>query len=119
MTFPIILIAAALYYLGSRAKITSFAWSRYPLWLASFMDCAACTGFWYGLALAIVFGLVGKNPTYFELPIDRPWAWPFVGLASIVTTAIVAATMQYALDYLGIAVPVDTESQKQQWQKPE
>jgi len=80
------------------------------------MDCAACTGFWYGTLLAIVLGLVGTQPTYFELPIDRVWTWPFVGFASIVTTPIVAATMQYALDLLGVIAPASNPDEPQ-WQK--
>ena len=29
-------------------------WSRYPTSLARFMDCPACSGFWYGAILAIL-----------------------------------------------------------------
>lgn len=93
------LLSAAMFYLGSRAVITSFLWSRYPRRFASFMDCAACTGFWWGVSFACYFrfdvlGLDGRAET---TPI-------FVGLCSIVLTPIAAGLMQRGLDSLGSAV---------------
>ena len=113
MTYLIILTSAALYYLGSRALITSFLWTRYPSWLVGFMDCSACTGFWYGLVLAAVLGfLVGTRATYMSLPLEHAWAWPLVGLASIVTTPITAGVMQWGLDTLGHVAPSDDSNEK-------
>lgn len=99
----IVLITTALYYLGSRALITSWLWSRYPQRLARFMDCAACTGFWYGLGVTLVLGS--------SVPFDVPtWGVPIiVGLCSMVWTPLVAALMQIALERLGSVVPPDAE----------
>lgn len=63
-------IGAALYYLFSRAVITQPLWSRYPDWLYVWAVCPACSGTWYGGALAVLgaiqdwpfFGLAGTNP---------------------------------------------------------
>jgi hypothetical protein len=49
------LLTCTLWYLGTRAVITSWLWSRYPPRLARFMDCSACAGFWYGFAVAALF----------------------------------------------------------------
>lgn len=92
------LLTAALFYLGSRAKITSWLWSRYPARFATFMDCAACTGFWYGLGVEIAFR--AWTPYMQFSPI-------VVGLCSIVWTPIVAALMQHSLFSLGSAINVD------------
>ena len=94
------LLCASLFYLGSRAKITSFLWARYPPKFASFMDCAACTGFWWGFLLSLTLGFE------YELDlVDLPaQSWPtfiVVGLCSIVWTPIIAALMQRGLDTLG------------------
>lgn len=95
-----VLVSTACFYLGSRAMITRFLWSRYPSWLASFMDCAACTGFWYGLIFANIYGY------HRPLPFDLPYKWSFlVGLCSLVWTPIGAAVMQRSLDLVGSAVP--------------
>lgn len=92
-------ITAALYYLGSRAVITQPLWSRYPRKIARFMDCAACTGFWYGLLVA------------FFLP--PPWggwyAEILVGLGSISWTPVVANLVQTSLQSLGTAVEDEDE----------
>lgn len=94
-----VLVSTACFYLGSRAVITRFLWSRYPSWLASFMDCAACSGFWYGLGLAIVWGQ--WRPLPFDLPLE---AAPLVGLCSMVWTPFGAAMMQRSIDDVGTAV---------------
>jgi hypothetical protein len=92
------LLCAAMFYLGSRAKITDWLWSRYPRKLAGFMDCAACTGFWWGVVWSVV------------LPFDISglgWMAPGVtGLCMVVLTPIAAGLMQVALDHLG-SVQVD------------
>ena len=96
-------LTTALFYLGSRATITSWLWSRYPRWIAAFMDCAACSGFWYGFTLELIYGRArglapfGLNPAHFETPI-------VVGLCSIVLTPILAAVLQVALHTLGTAL---------------
>jgi len=92
------LLTAALFYLGSRATITSWLWNRYPSRLANFMDCSACTGFWYGLLLET--GLGGWRPF---LGVGD-YSVIFVGLCSIVWTPIVAALMQHSLFILGTVV---------------
>lgn len=99
------LITSAAFYLGSRATITTWLWSRYPPRLASFMDCAACSGFWYGLLLGNVahllhFGAVG-------LLRDSEWYSPFVvALCSMVWTPIIAGYMQLGFANLGSAIEV-------------
>jgi hypothetical protein len=97
------LLSAALFYLGSRAIVTRWLWSRYPPRFASFMDCAACTGAWLGAILATVLGR--------HVPIDvfelsaLAWYTPIVvGLCMIVLTPIVAGLMQRGLDSLGSAI---------------
>lgn len=87
------LLTAALYYLGARAMITQFLWSRYSARVDAFMQCAACTGFWYGAGLGVV-GLCTRTPFLGSLA----WWTPFVvGLASIVWTPIVANVHEAAL----------------------
>jgi hypothetical protein len=109
-TILIALVATALFYLGSRAELTRALWSRYPARFASFMDCSACTGFWYGTVLAATVGCFG-NMAYLGLDLNNPWSWPIVGLASIVTTPIVAGLMQRGIDSLGVAAPVDVNTE--------
>jgi hypothetical protein len=83
------LITSALYYLGSRAKITEFIWSRYPKGMDKFMLCAACTGFWYGLGVALVLGWTLELP--FLGLAGRFWATPIVvAITSIVFTPLFA-----------------------------
>lgn len=101
------LLTAALYYLGSRAKITEWLWTRYSTGFASIMDCAACTGFWYGLCVESAFGCFRDamdlaTTDYVRMTVA---AW-VAGLCSIVWTPIVAALMQHSLTVLGSAVDV-------------
>ncbi len=98
------LLSASLFYLGSRARITSFIWSRYPKSLAHFADCASCTGFWWGYLLALIVGY-NEGWTYLGLSMREPWTHAFVGLCSIVTTPITAGVMQLGIEWLGNAVP--------------
>ena len=97
------LVTPSLFYLGSRAVITSFLWSRYPHKLASFMDCSACSGTWYGALVAYaggyhlgldVLGLDGATPA----------AVVAVALGSMTWTPIVAGLVQRGFDTLGSAV---------------
>lgn len=101
------LLTSAAFYLGSRAVITQWLWGRYPPRLARFMDCAACAGFWYGVAVgamgAWVVEPIGSSP--FSL---REWYSPLiVGLCSIVWTPIVAGLMQAGFERLGTTVNDD------------
>lgn len=98
------LLSAAMFYLGSRALITKPIWSRYPASIASFMDCAACTGFWWGTAWALTIG------RHFEidvgpLPAMHQGTPLLVGLCTCALAPLAAAFMQWGLDYLGSATP--------------
>lgn len=92
--YPI--LTATFYYLGSRALITRFLWSRYPKWLDNYMLCAACSGFAYGVGVAFGLGW------WLELPfLGLSGRWPLtpliVGLCSTVWTPVVAAGHLWAL----------------------
>ena len=87
------LLTAALYYLGARAMITQFLWSRYPPRIDAFMQCAACAGFWYGAGLGIA-GLCTRTPFLGSL---AWWTPVVIGLASVVWTPIVASAHETAL----------------------
>lgn len=94
------LLTAAAYYLGARAVITSWLWSRYPRWLAKIADCSACSGFWYGVAVSAAF-----QRQAFSLPGDTWYLPVIIGLCSMVWTPIVAAAMHVCFERLGTAVP--------------
>lgn len=101
-------LAAAMYYLGSRAKITEWLWSKYSDELTKFMDCSACTGFWWGF---LISGTVGR---VFEVDIGwAPWWHPVtpmvVGLSCVVLVPMVASLMQMGLDRLGSVLPPDED----------
>jgi len=98
----ILTLPAAFFYLGSRAMITSWLWNRYPPALARFMDCAACSGFWYGFCLALAGRFYG-----FALPMLNPqdWMTPILtGLLTLLTTPWLAAIHQTSLESLGSTV---------------
>jgi hypothetical protein len=99
-----VLLSTALFYLGSRAKITSWLWSQYPPGLARFMDCSACTGFWWGLLLSAQLDLT-VSLTSLPMPFGLvgPFAPFMVGLVSLVLTPIVAGWMQRGLENVGTA----------------
>lgn len=102
------LLSSAFFYLGSRALVTRWLWSRYPASFAIFADCAACTGFWFGLILALTLGR-HQNLSVFELSADAWLTPPIVGLCMLVLTPIAAGLMQRGLDSLGSAVPADDQ----------
>ncbi len=108
-----IMVCAALFYLGSRAVITSWMWSRYSPRLAAFMDCAACTGFWYGAATAgATAGAGAAMPIsgLFQDSAGGHLAAVFVtGLCAMVWTPIAAAVHQHSLLVLGSAIPDPAE----------
>lgn len=85
-------LTTALYYLVSRAKVTEFAWSRYPKWLDYWTSCAACSGFWYGLGIAAV---IGRSRGWAPFGLDATaWFTPFVVAATtMVWTPILARLM--------------------------
>lgn len=93
------LLTSSAFYLGSRAVITRALWSRYPRRLAAFMDCAACSGFWYGLGFALLLRDKLSQPFGAGIPSSI-----LVGLCSIITTPIVAGLMQAGFERLGSAV---------------
>jgi hypothetical protein len=85
-------LSTAAYYLASRAKITSWLWSRYPARVEYFALCAACSGLWYGAAAALAIGRPLDLPLL-GLPADL-WLTPIVaGAVCMVWTPIVAAIM--------------------------
>ncbi len=93
------LLTSAAYYLGSRALITRWLWSRYPPTLARFVDCAACSGFWYGLASAAILRIPIPG-----IPIPEWASCMVIAICSIVWTPIVAGFMQAGFERLGSAV---------------
>ncbi len=98
------ILSACLFYLGSRAKITTPLWSIYPRWLAELADCAACSGTWYGLILALTVGRYG-DLDFFGLPGDF-WLTPIiVAMCTMVLTPMVAGVMQTSMMLLGSALP--------------
>lgn len=106
------LICAALFYLGSRAVITSWLWSRYPQPLAKFLDCAACAGTWYGAGVAAFGGLV-LDLDFLTLDGQAPTTWVIVGLCAMIWTPIVASWQSNALNTLGSAVDEPTTTEEE------
>lgn len=91
--FVIPFVTAALYYLGARAVITRFLWSRYPQRFDALMSCASCSGFWYG-------GICAAVGRCFHVPFLGSTSWwtvPIAMLMSIVWTPIIAAKTERAL----------------------
>jgi hypothetical protein len=105
--YPI--LCATFFYLLSRAVVTSWLWTRYPRWLAAFLDCASCSGTWIGLILAIVGGHV-YDLDFLGLDGESPSTWPVVALCSTLWTPLVAALHQKALEFLGTAIMADPET---------
>lgn len=108
------LLSTALYYLGSRALITRWLWSRYPSAIAHFMDCAACSGFWYGFFLSLAYGDEHAFDGALTLPSNQVlrafMTSSIVGLCMLVLTPLVAGLMQYALVIVGSAVDEEKET---------
>lgn len=100
------LCTASLFYLGSRAVVTAPLWSRYPSKLAMFMDCAACSGTWYG-AIAGYLGGYHLGLPFLGLEGDSPATVAAVSLCSMAFTPIAAGLVQAAFDKLGHAVQED------------
>jgi hypothetical protein len=99
-----ILLTTALYYLFARAMITKPLWSRYPRWLDYYTMCAACSGFLYGVAVALAIGWTQDLP-FLGLS-GRFWVTPIVvGLGSLVWTPILGDFHVRALLQLGVPDP--------------
>jgi hypothetical protein len=94
------LLTAALFYLGSRAGVTRWLWSRYPAGFGRFRDCASCSGFWYGIAVAAAGGF-GLELDFLELSGDDWRTLVVVGLASLAWTPVVAYLLISRLEALG------------------
>jgi hypothetical protein len=95
------LLTTSAFYLGSRAVVTEFLWSRYPVRFARFMDCAACSGAWYGGIAGAVLG-----PNLDLPPILTVYYGPaLIGLCSVVWTPILAGVMQRGFEQLGSVIP--------------
>lgn len=97
------LLCTALFYLGARAMITRFLWSRYTPRLAQWADCPACSGTWYGLALSMSVGW------YYELDIGpfaaQSWITPLIVAACMmVLVPMVAALMEIGFQTVGSTV---------------
>ncbi len=87
-----LVLTTGLYYLASRAEITRWLWSRYPKSLNYWTLCAACSGFWYGLAAAGGLGWTLDLPLL-GLP-GRTWyAVAVGGVVGMVGTPILAYYM--------------------------
>jgi hypothetical protein len=98
------LITTALYYLFARAMITKPLWSRYPSWLDYYTMCAACSGFLYGLVVALAIGV--PFDLQFLGVVGRTWYTPIlVSLGSMIWTPILADLHVNALLRLGVADP--------------
>ncbi len=97
------MLSSSFFYLGSRALVTSWAWRHYPQAFAKFMDCAACSGWWYGLILAFTLGRYA-DLDFFGLASHDLLTPIVVAFCSLVWTPIVAGVMQRGLDALGSAV---------------
>jgi hypothetical protein len=91
--YPLLCVAA--FYLLAQARITEPIWSRYPDRLDAFMQCSACTGFWYGLGC----GALGWAQDWNFLLLDgRDWLTPLiVAFCGIVWTPILARVHTEAL----------------------
>jgi hypothetical protein len=100
------MLTTAAYYLGSRAVITEGLWGRYPPRLARFMDCAACSGFWYGALAAMILGwCAGIAPL--GLPASAAYTPILVGLCSMVWTPITAGILNLGFNWNGTTLPED------------
>jgi hypothetical protein len=90
------LLTASLYYLSCQAVITSWLWERYPAWLDSFLRCAACSGFWWGVLVHALF----PRPCL-TLPAGHWKTYLVVGLCSLWWTPFMAKILLRDLRYIG------------------
>lgn len=81
-------IVAFLYYLGARAELTRWLWSRYPKWIDALAMCPRCSGWWIGL----VAGFVVLPPS----PASSWWAQHlWAGVYGLVINPIVFGAMMW------------------------
>jgi hypothetical protein len=95
-------ITAGIYYLAARAGITRFLWSRYPRPVAAFLNCAACSGFWYGLGLGYGASRMGLSLEVLGQASTGP-AWAYLAACAavgLVWTPIIAFAHAYAYSQL-------------------
>jgi hypothetical protein len=97
------LLTTGLYYLGAWAKITEPMWSRYPQRLVPFMECAACTGMWYGIAVGLAGWYLGLPFLGLSSQQQAPLYACVVGLCSMVWTPPAAWLLLRALHELARA----------------
>ncbi len=100
----IALLTPALFHLGARATLTAPLHRRYPSWLSGFMNCAACSGTWYGVACAVGFLVAGWR----VFGSTSWWMVPVVGLTSCTWTPIAASFQERALAQLSGEAPAIT-----------
>lgn len=95
--FLLPLITTALWYLGTRAVITQAIWSRYPLRVARFMDCAACAGFWWGV---VAYSAMAWSN---QAPYTKGYVLG-IGFSSMIWTPLLAFLHDRAMYGLGSAI---------------
>lgn len=98
--FLLLVCTSALFYLGSRATITMWLWTNYPRRFASLMDCAACSGFWY--AVAVTF--VAERAEAWAPPLPGIAGYAVAGALGLWGTPLFAWIHQEAMTRLGTAV---------------
>ena len=87
-------LCASASYLLTRAKITEWLWSRYPAPVAQFLDCTACSGFWFGVGCGI-WGALAARP-FADLPAHAWYTVLITGLFGMIATPIVSFAHTYA-----------------------
>lgn len=92
------LLCTAMYYLLARAVILAPLHDRYPETVAAFFHCPACSGFWYGLAVAGLGAWQGLP--FLGLAPRSPVTWIAVALCAVVWTPLLAALHIKALYYI-------------------
>ena len=100
----------ALHYLGYWAEITRPLHSRYPALVAEWAGCAACSGFWYGLACGAV-GAWARLPLL-GLPGRSVAAVALAGAWGMVLTPPLAWALLRALEGLD-------EAKERAWERAE
>ena len=112
MAWLVLVLPVAFFYLGSRATITRFVWSRYPRGLATLMDCPACSGFWYGAIVAYVLRVAMGVELVTFAPGWHNTLWCAIvsGWITMLTTPIGMAILQRSLEIAGTTVLDDEES---------
>lgn len=98
-------LAAASFYLGNRALITSWLWTRYPDWLDRQRSCPSCAGFWDTIALGFAFQAAGAD---LLLPAE-PWAPLVLGAAGIVLVPLLTGLHAAAIHATGSTYESDSQ----------